>query len=546
MKKKKTENVSASFLHRYATHQNRWYALIIIALGLAIVIIDNTVLNVSIPYILRDLNASFSAIQWSISGYALTIATVLITIGRIGDLVGRKKMFLIGIIIFAIGSVIGSFAFESSMLIFGRGVIQALGAAITLTSALALLAQEFQGKERAIAFGIWGAVAGASATIGPLLGGYLTTTLSWRWSLRINVFVALIAIIGSVFIIESKPQKVKKFDWWGTLFSGIGLFCLVFAFIQGREYGWLTPVKPLSIMGIHWPSSIISIIPFFFITSAIFLSLFILREWQLEKKGLDPLLSISLFKKRDFSVGLSILAILAFTQFGIFFNLPIYIENVLGYSAFHTGLVFLSATITLFIFASLTGYLSSKIAIKWLILSGMILLFAGVLILDHYITIHATGYSLAPGLILFGMGFGLSSAQLNNIIISAAPIKIAGEASATSITMRQIGSAIGIAIIGSILASTLLTNVVSNIEANNEIPESYKPDILINLKKIDIESGSFNINTSLPESIQKSIISDIKLSITNAAKTTMNFVSYFILITVFLALLLPNKRKIKN
>jgi EmrB/QacA subfamily drug resistance transporter len=540
---KKTEDPLLPFLSRFATHENRWYALIIIALGLAIVIIDNTILNVSIPYILRDLHSEFSEIQWSISGYALTIATILITAGRVGDLIGRKKMFLIGIVIFAVGSFIASISTDATTLIFGRAVIQAVGAAIMLTSALALLASEFHKRERAIAFGIWGAVAGASATVGPLLGGYLTTYFSWRWSLRINVIVAIIAIIGSLFIIESKGEQEKHFDWWGTILSAAGFFSLVFAFIEGTTYGWLTPNKPFSLLGLSWPLSTISVIPFFFIAAILFLTLFALHEHRFEKKGRSPILSISLFAKRGFIVGAMMLSLLAFSLLSVFFNLPIYIENVLGYNAFSTGIVFLSATIPIFIMASITGFLVQKIKIKWIIVTGMILLVLGVFFLIPSITLNATDRSLMPSLILFGIGFGLCSAQLNNIIISSAPLKVAGEAAATSITMRQIGSAIGIAVIGSILASTLITNITLNIQGDTNIPDAEKPAIIEDLKKIDIESGQITLPSHTTSALEKTIKTDIDKALVESTRTAMQTVLYFLIGLVIISLFLPSEIK---
>jgi EmrB/QacA subfamily drug resistance transporter len=529
------------FLQRFATHKNRWYALIIIALGLAIVVIDNTILNVSVPYMLRDLNSSFSEIQWAISGYALTIASILITIGRVGDLIGRKKLFLIGIVVFAIGSFIASDAPTATVLIFGRAVIQAVGAAIMLTTALALLASEFYGKERAIAFGIWGAVAGASATVGPLLGGYLTSYFSWRWSLRINVIIAIVAIIGSLFIIESKGEQEKHFDWWGTILSSAGLFCLVFAIIEGTAYGWITPNQLFSVLGVSWPLATISVIPFFFILATVLLLLFGIHEHHLEQNGGTPILSVSMFAQRGFIVGVIMLALLAFSLFSVFFNLPLYIENVLGYDAFSTGIVFLSATFGIFVMAITTGFLATKINVKWIIITGMILLVTGVFLLIPSITQNATALSLSPALLLFGLGFGLCSAQLNNIIISSAPLKVAGEASATSITMRQLGSAIGIAIIGSLFVSTLLTNMTVNIQDDPLIPDTIKPAIIQDLQTINVESGQIStVNHSTP-GLEKIIKNDIDKALVDSMKTAMQLVLAVLVCVAIISLFLPLK-----
>jgi EmrB/QacA subfamily drug resistance transporter len=540
-RRKKDER--SSFFRRFATHENRWKALIVIALGLAIVVIDNTILNVSIPYMLRDLHAPFSDIQWSISGYALTIATILITVGRIGDLYGRKKLFLIGIVIFAVGSFIASTAQDSAALIFGRAGIQAIGAAIMLTSALALLASEFHGKERAIAFGIWGAVAGASATVGPLLGGYLTTYYSWRWSLRINVFVAAIAIIGSIFIIESRGAQEKRFDWPGTILSGAGLFSLVFGFIEGRTFGWITPNEPFSLLGISWPLSSVSVIPFFFTAAFLLLLVFGIHETRLEKRGGTPILTMSMFRERGFLVGILMLALLAFSLFSLFFSLPIYMETVLGYDAFSAGITFLSATIAIFVMATITGFLATRIKIKWIIITGMVLLAAGIFVLIPTITLTANDVSLSPGLLLFGIGFGLSSAQMNNIIISSAPLKVAGEAAATSVTMRQIGSAVGIAVIGSILATTLVTNMTMNIQADTAIPEAAKPGIIENLSKVDIESGQIAIENQTTPAIGRAIKNDVDRALVDSTKVSMQTIFYFLIGITVLSLFLPQRIK---
>jgi len=529
-------------LANLATHENRWWALVVIALGLAIVIIDNTVLNVSIPYILRDLNTTFAWVEWVISGYSLTIATILITVGRLGDMWGRRNMFRLGIITFATGSFIGSIAPSATQLIVGRAIIQAVGAAMTLTSALALLASEFKGKERAIAFGIWGAIAGASATVGPLLGGYLTTNFSWRWSLRINVVVGLAALIGSVFIMKSKGEEEKGFDWWGVFLSGSGLFSIVFGFIQGRQYGWLTPNKPLTLFGIDWPFSNISIIPVLFGLGALLITLFILRELHLEKTGGTPLLRLSMFSSRGFSIGLATLAILAFGQFGVFFILPIYLENVLGLNALQTGVAFLPASISLLVAGSLSGFIGNKINIKWVVVIGMLSLSTGVFLLIPTITLTATPLTIMPALILFGIGFGLGSAQMNNIIISSAPLEVAGEASASSITARQVGSSIGVAIVGAVLAVSLLTNMTQNIQSDQSIPPEIKPRIMTALRNTDIESGRFGHPQGVPPKITDAMDQDIKSAIVQSGKDSMRMGFYFILLGTALSFFLPRYR----
>ncbi|HSW88294.1 MAG TPA: DHA2 family efflux MFS transporter permease subunit [Candidatus Saccharimonadales bacterium] len=530
------------FWSRFATEKNRWFALVFLSLGLAIVIIDNSVLNVAIPYILRDLHTSFDAIQWVISGYALIIATVLITIGRLGDLIGRKKVFLLGTILFAIGSFIASVAPNAQILFLGEAFIEAIGAAMMLTSSLALLATEFQGKERSLAFGVWGSVAGASATIGPMLGGYLTSHYSWRWSLRINVIVTIIAILGSIFIKEARGQGEKRFDWFGTLFSGLGLFGLVFGFIEGQKYGWMRPNEVFSIGGWQWPFSI-SVIPISFALGSLALLLFCMTEYSIEKRGGSPLLKLSMFKSRGFSFGMLALGIAMLGQFGMFLILPIFLQNVLRFDAFMTGIVFLPVSLAIAVFGPLSGVVAAKIGPKWVVTSGMFISVAGIFILGQSLNIHSTGWSLAPGLLLFGIGIGMPMAQLTNVILSSVPLSLAGESSAASATIRQVGTSIGIAVIGVVLASSLTANITNTINSDTVIPVIEKTTMLHQVMHVSLESGKKVIFSSkTPTYVANAVNRDIDQSMVTASKTAMNVALFFVFIGAFFSLFIPNTK----
>ncbi|MCL5675687.1 MAG: DHA2 family efflux MFS transporter permease subunit [Patescibacteria group bacterium] len=512
------------FLPNLDNENNRWIALFFIALGLAIVIIDNTVLNVAIPYIIADLHTNFTAIQWVVSGYTLLMATLLITAGRLGDMFGRKKMFLTGTVLFAIGSFIASISTSAAMLFFGEAFIEALGAALMLTSALATMAYEFRGKERAIAFGVWGSIAGASASVGPLLGGYLTTYFSWRYSFRINVFVALITILGSVFIKESKSHEGKRFDWLGTILSGVGLFSLIFALIEGRDLGWF------------WPSPI----PLLFLLAAVCLTLFIFWERHLEKQERAPLLKLSLFAKPGFSFGLLTLTIVSLGQFGTFFILPLFLENVVGLNAFQTGVAFLSSSVSVFIFGPVSGFIASKINPKYLVNVGMFILALGVLVLSRSVSVSATAWSLAPSFILFGMGIGIASAQLNNIILSSVPIDVAGEASGSSATTRQVGSTISSALIGTILASSLLFNITTNINKDSRIPAMVKQKVLVSLQHASPESLQFSpVKGNNQTEYDALIKANVDQALVDASKRALSVAFIFVFLGALVSLLIP-------
>lgn len=532
-------NIFRTLSERFSVPKYRWLALAFISLGLAIVVIDNTVLVVAIPYILRDLHTSFDAIQWVVSGYSLLIATLLITMGRLGDVLGRKKVFLIGVALFALGSFIASVSANALVLFIGEAFIEALGAAMMLTTALAIIADEFRGRERAMAFGIWGSIAGASASVGPLLGGYLTSYYSWRWSFRINVIVAVIALLGSVFIHESKGEGEKRFDWWGTIWSGIGLFALIFAVIEGRLYGWWAPAAPFVIGSFRWPFTAISIIPVMFAVAAVSIWLFLRTEYAIEQSGGHPLLRLSIFKQKGFSMGLLTLMIVSFGQFGVFLILPVYLQSVLGLSAFDTGLTLLYTSVTIFVFGPLSGYLAAKIHPRYLVNIGMLFFPLGVFWLAQTLSMQSTPVSLGLPLILFGIGIGLASSQLNNIIISAIHISLAGEASAASATIRQIGSAVGSAIVGMILAVSLSTGMVRNISADAAIPAGEKPEILAALARYNPESVQTGSSGRDRSPVGHAVKRDIDLAMTQGAKNALYFSLAFLALGALSSFLLP-------
>lgn len=533
--------MKSPFAH-LATEKYRWFALIALSMGLAIVIIDNSVLNVAIPYILRDLHTSIDAIQWIISGYALIIGTLLITMGRIGDIIGRKKLFLIGTVLFAIGSFIASFAPNAFILFMGEAVIEAIGAAMMFTSSLSLLVSEFHGKERAIAFGVWGSVAGASSAVGPLLGGYLTSYYSWRWSLRINVFVAIATLLASVFIIEAKGEGKKEFDWGGMIYSGLGLFLLVFGLIEGRKYGWISPNQIFSIGPWTWPFTQISIIPVVFLLSVLLLAKFVIVEYLIEEKGGSPVLKMSLFKHVGFTMGLITLGILSLGQFGLFFIVTIYLQSVLGLDAFRAGVVFLSMSATLFVFGPVSGFLASKIKPRWVVTVGMFVSALSVFLLRQQITTMATGWTLAPALGLFGVGLGMCTAQLTNVILSAVPVQYAGEASAVNATVRQVGTAIGIAVIGVVMATSLNTNIQAHIQADSRLPDAAKTQIIAGLSKVSVESGQKSIGKA-PSFIQQAVKQDVNDAFVQAVRSALDVVLVSAFIGALVSFSIPSKIK---
>ena len=266
----------------------KWGQLLVLSLALAIVIIDSTLLNVSLATLIRELHTTLQSLQWVISAYSLTLAALTVTGGRLG----RKRMFNLGAAIFAIGSFIASISRNIPTLIAGESIIEGIGAAMMMPATASLLITKYRGHDRAIAFGIWGGVAAAASAIGPILGGFLTTHFSWRWGFRINVVVAAILLAGSVIIEDAGERRGKQIDWAGVALSAIGLFFVVFGIIEAPTYGWIRAQKPFPI----WQPGSISITPVSWAIGFAILAVFGIWEYRLEQRGGTPIVSMRVFK----------------------------------------------------------------------------------------------------------------------------------------------------------------------------------------------------------------------------------------------------------
>ncbi|NTU69598.1 MFS transporter, partial [bacterium] len=385
----------------------KWGVVFVLSLALAIILIDSTVLNVSISVLIKELNTDIQGIQWIITLYSLVLASLTITGGRLGDLFGRKKMFVFGAIIFALGSLIAALSNSLGMLAFGWSVVEGIGAALMMPATASLLVSKFKGKDRNIAFGIWGGVAAASTAIGPLLGGYLTTNFSWRWAFAINIFVVLLVVIGSIYVSEYKDDNEKPtLDIFGVILSSLGLLSVVFGIIQSTDYGWIKAKQMFNAFGVNWDFSGYSISIVSIIIGLILLLIFMYWEARIESKGKTPLVSLKIFTNKQFNAGLATSMVMSLGQAGLIFSIPVFIQAVLGKDAFHTGLAMLPLSIAAFICAPLGGFLSHKIPPKYLVQFGLFLNFIGYLVLRSSFSTSATTSDLILGLIILGSGMG--------------------------------------------------------------------------------------------------------------------------------------------
>lgn len=521
----------------------KWLGLGVLTLGLAIVVIDTTLLNVSLSAIIQDLKTDLKSLQWVITAYALVLAAFTITGGRLGDLFGRKKMFMLGAIIFAIGSFIASISHNVPILLLGEAIIEGFGAALMMPATSSLVVANFSGKDRATAFGIWGGVAGASSAIGPLLGGYLTSHYSWRWGFRINVFIAVIVVLGSLWLIkESKNKNRPSLDWWGVVLSSLGLLSIVFGIIESTTYGWWKAKSVFSLAGHALSFGGLSVVPVTVVLGFIFLIAFIFWEKRTEKNGKTPLVSISIFNNRQFTAGVTTISILSLGMTGLIFALPVFLQAVKHLSSFDTGLALLPLSLAILIFSPVVGALSRKIEPRYFIQTGLLINAIAAFILRSATSPDVTVKALIPGLTIYGLGMAMVFAPITNLILSAVPLEQSGEASGVNNTLRQVGSSLGAAIIGAAVLTSLTAHLITGVKASQIIPDNLKSQITAVVSDPDsnIEFGGGN---GLPAGTPAIISQEMSVLTTQAAsKATQDAYVYsalFAFIGFIVALFLP-------
>jgi EmrB/QacA subfamily drug resistance transporter len=413
--------------------ERKWWTLLVVCVGTFMLLLDITIVVVAVPKIASDLKASFSDIQWVVDAYALTLASVLLTAGVLADLLGRRLIYAIGLGLFSVTSLLCALSPTALFLILARAG-QGVGGAIMFATALALLAQEFQGRERGTAFGVWGATIAVSAAVGPLLGGALTEGLGWQSIFLINVPIGIAGVYLTLTkVAESRNPEGKRIDWIGTITFTAALFLLVLGLIRGNAEGWGSTM-------------IIAL----FTGSVVLLAVFGYAESVQEY----PMFDLSLFRKPTFT-GASLVAFsVSSSMFAMFIYLSLYIQTLLGYSPLQTGLRFLPFTVVSFFAAILSGNLSSRVPMRFLLGGGLLLVGIG-LFLMRGLTATSGWTALLTGFIVAGFGVGLVNPALASTAIGVVSPQRSGMASGINNTFRQVGIATGIAALGAIFESTI-------------------------------------------------------------------------------------------
>jgi EmrB/QacA subfamily drug resistance transporter len=416
----------------FAEENRKWWTLAAVSFGLFMIMLDNTIVNVALPSIERSLHLKISELEWVVTGYALTFGALMLTGGKLADLLGRRLVFIAGLVIFTLSSLGCGLAGSASVLI-GARVVQGIGAALMNPATLSIITVTFPPRQRGTAIGIWAGVSALALAIGPLVGGLITERINWNWIFFINVPVGVLGILAALaFIDESRDTShEQRPDVPGLFSSALGLFALSYALIEANNYGWTSGRILVS-----------------FAVAVVSLAAFVLLELHQRL----PMLELGLFRNRGFAGANGVMLLVGLAMFGVFFYVSLYVQQVLGYSPLQAGASFLPWTVLIILIAPQAGRISDRVGPRPLVAGGMVVL-TGSLLWFSQMGLHESFWGLLPGMLLGGVGMGFAMAPVTAAAMSSVRADKAGVGSAVLNSMRQVGGSLGIAIMGAIVAS---------------------------------------------------------------------------------------------
>jgi EmrB/QacA subfamily drug resistance transporter len=419
----------------------KWWTLLAVCLAIFMLLLDITIVNVALPSIRRDLGASFTDLQWVVDAYALTLAALLLAVGSLADLLGRRRIFVMGVLLFVTASLLCGLSTSPTMLNLARA-LQGIGGAMMFATSLALIAQEFAPNERGTAFGIWGATTGFAVAVGPLAGGALTEGIGWEWIFFVNVPIGLAtAAMTFVKVPESERDPTARIDYGGLVtFSG-SLFCLVFALIRGNDEGWGSPL-------------IVGLLVAFVVLMAAFIAT--------EARVAQPMFDLRLFRKPAFCGAQIVAFSLHASLFSMFLYLTLYMQNVLGYSPLEAGIRFLPVSLLSFLVAPAAGKLAERLPVRAFLGAGLLLVGVGLLWMGG-IDPSDNWTTLLGGFILGGIGIGCINPPLATVAVGVVEPRQSGVASGMNSTFRQVGTATGIAALGAIFQARVTDKLTESL-----------------------------------------------------------------------------------
>lgn len=457
--------------------KSKWTVIAILAISQFVMILDSTVMNVSISTVAADLGTTISGMQAAITFYALTMAALMLTGGKLGDIWGRKKAFVIGSIIYGVGSLLTAISQSLPSLMFGWSLVEGLGAILVIPAIASLAAINYKGKERVVAFSILGAVTGLAAALGPIIGGYMTTYLSWRYVFAAETVVMVIVLLVSGKIMDEKLSKKSTLDIPSVVLSATGMGMLVFGVLQSKTWGWVMPKTIPAINGQSVAPFGISLTAWLILAGIIVLKLFLSRQRKLEAAAKNALLKVSMLSIKPLRAGLGVFMSQYFIIAALFFVVPVYLQTILGLDALQTGIKLVPLSIGLIIFSAIGSKQSAKRSPRQITRLGQLCMAAGSLFIIISIEPELRSVMFKVGMFVIGAGFGLLASQLGNVNMSAVGKEDTAEVGGLQGTFQNLGSSFGTALVGSIFMMALTFNFSSTVQTNTNVPEATKTQI---------------------------------------------------------------------
>ena len=506
-------------------NQYKWSVVIISCLAIFIIVLDTSAMNVAITTLVVELNTTLSTIQAIIALYALIIASFMLLGSKLQDILGRKKTFIIGLFIYACGTIIATLSVNAGMLLIGWAVLEGIGAALILPATTTIVGASYKGKDRITAFGIWGGIAAVGAAVGPIIGGIFTTYLTWRLVFGSEVVIVLVIFLLRGYITESVPTlKWKDLDIVGALLSIVSLILVVLGILLlGSPQFW-------------------AYVPMFIVAGSLLFGAFLYWQRRRIKKGLQPLSDISLLKNRIFQLGNINTIISQIPLAGFLFIIPVFLQQVTKANAFTTGLALLPASITILIFSLVGAKLSPKLGYRNILMMGFVVSAVGTFIMGGSFNLNTQIIDIIPGTVVFGVGIGFLLSQLTNLTMSAAREDQETDASGFLNAFKNLGYSVGTALIGVLLLVSVFGGLTTSLEASpisgNMTTDQVQSSLVTYVEKMQTTSPQ-----NIPPSLVPEVTHIVDTTISSAMKQTFNVLALILLLGFITSLFLPSRKK---
>ena len=525
----------------------KWGVLITLSLAMFIIVIDTTIMNVSISVLVVDLNTTVTGVQSAISIYAMVMAASMLIGGKLADIIGPKRTFLIGLVIYGVGTTVASFSNSLSMLIVGWSILEGIGAALMIPTIQVLLRDAYKEGDLAFAYGIIGAVSAVGAAVGPIVGGFFTTYISWRWAFRTELLIVIVVLVLSRYLqADRAPERRPKFDYVGALFSVLGWSSIVLGILFIQQYGFFLAKEPFILGPWEIAPLGLSISPILLGFGFVMIMLLFRWERHLEDQNGDGLFRPSIFKTVGLKSGITVRFLQMGMTAGFLYIVPLMLQLTFEYTAMETGLALMPFSISLLIMAIVGSRLSARFYANRIIIIGFVLAIAGLSSIAASITPTATPQELVLGAV-FGIGLGLIASQLLNLVLSAVQPEQTAEAAGLNSTFEQLGNAIGVALIGTVMLGALSFGLQEKITASTVIPDEAKIPLIeavdesVQLMSDSQLTAAFE-EAGADEAMTQEINDLYAISRTTAFQAGVSLLAYIGIIALIVALWLPKKK----